>query len=314
MRMDPNAVPVVELHESDARPPRRRAARLARLLVPAVVVALIGGGVIATARIAEGHTHRSTRIDTRPKSSRTDDEKQSRVAVESALAQTTAADNYEIRYRMSATGGMTISGRGTVSVQPLGIVTVAGVGGYGDITTRYDGTNVWESGGGDYGTTGAGTGAPLSAFAAYVLGTLGRRQGAVAMNSLATPTGYLALARESIMGASELGTGTVDGVGVTVYSVDVNWLHASNVQRTPQQAIAAAAADQSLVAEGYTGTAMRVSVDAEGFIRRTQTTVHFADGGTVDADTTFSGFGCSALVAGPHGPDFVPAPADCAKS
>ena len=69
----------------------------------------------------------------------------------------------------------------------------------GAITTRVDGTKVWETGGGNYGTS---AGAPLSGFAALVLGTLGPREGAVAMNSLASPTGYLDLAERAITAAA----------------------------------------------------------------------------------------------------------------
>ena len=43
-----------------------------------------------------------------------------------------------------------------------------------------------------------GPGSPLSEFAGLVIGTLGRREGAIAMNSLASPTGYLDVAKEAI--------------------------------------------------------------------------------------------------------------------
>jgi hypothetical protein len=49
-------------------------------------------------------------------------------------------------------------------------------------------------------------------------------------------------------------------------------------------------------------------------VRRTQTSVRFADGGSVDADVKFSGFGCSRVVMLPNGPSIVPAPLGCAAS
>ena len=66
-----------------------------------------------------------------------------------------------------------------------------------------------------------------------------------------------------------------------------------------------------LRAQGYTTTTVRLSIDGLGFIRRAQTVVRFADGGTVTGDTTFSDFGCSSVVMLPNGPSIVPNPAGC---
>jgi len=343
--MDSHPVPVADLGEGDARRARTRGARVTRRAIGVLVVTLVAVAVVAAAHVTHDPGRSRRRVEPKPddRVATVDDGERTLVDVEAALAQTVAADTYDITYRTSETpapssasegcggamtgkdapyygascadilprSGLTITGHGTVSVRPLGILTVAGVGAYGEITTRYDGNNVWETGGGNYGTTGDGTGAPLSKFADLVISTLGRREGAVAMGSLATPTGYIAIEHDSITGATDIGKSTVDGDVVTVYSVDVDWLRATNVDRTPEQAIAAANARAVLATEGYQGTTVRLSVDGNGFVRRTQSTAHFTDGGTVDSDTRFSNFGCSTLVPGPHGPDFLPDPSHC---
>ena len=94
--------------------------------------------------------------------------------------------------------------------------------GLGEITLRDNGTDVWEFGGADYGlapgSSETGPGASLSGFAGLVEGTLGARQGALAMGGLSSPTGYLDLDQSMISGADQTGTGTVDGVAVTIYT------------------------------------------------------------------------------------------------
>ena len=79
-------------------------------------------------------------------------------------------------------------------------------------------TTVWEHGGGYYGLPSGGS---LDGFADLVEATLGPREGAVAMMSLASPTGYLNLAQDAITGASKVGKSSVDNVPVTEYEVTV---------------------------------------------------------------------------------------------
>ncbi len=72
------------------------------------------------------------------------------------------------------------------------------------------------------GISETGPGASLSGFAGLVEGTLGARQGALAMGGLSSPTGYLDLDQSMITGADQTGTGTVDGVPVTIYEISID--------------------------------------------------------------------------------------------
>jgi len=212
---------------------------------------------------------------------------------------------------------VTISGEGVVHLDPTAMVSTANVSGLGEITTRVDGTNVWEDGGGNYGmapSSKTGPGAPISQFAGLVMGTLGRREGAIAMNSLASPSGYLDMAKEAIGAASAHGNGVVDGVQVIVYDVTLDTMKSlDRPGLTPEETATTRAALAVLRSEGYETTSVQLSVDAFGFIRRAQTVVAFGDGGTVSADTTFSDFGCSSVEMLPNGPSIVPDPTGCAK-
>lgn len=153
---------------------------------------------------------------------------------------------------------VTISGEGVVHIDPTAMVTTANVPSLGQITTRVDGTNVWEDGGGNYGvapSTKTGAGAPLSQFAGLVLGSLGRREGAIALNSLASPSGYLDMAKEAIGDASAHGNGIVDGVQVVVYDVTLDTMKAlERPGLTPEEIATTTAALDVLRGEGYDKT------------------------------------------------------------
>jgi hypothetical protein len=212
---------------------------------------------------------------------------------------------------------VTISGEGVVHIDPTAMVSTANVSGLGEITTRVDGTNVWEDGGANYGmapSAKTGPGSPLSQFAGLVMGTLGRREGAVAMNSLASPSGYLDMAKEAIGDASAHGNAVVDGVQVIVYDVTLDTMKAlDRPGLTPEEIATTKAALDVLRGEGYASTSVQLSIDGLGFIRRASTVIGFSDGGTVSADTTFSDFGCSSVEMLPNGPSIVPDPTGCAK-
>ena len=85
------------------------------------------------------------------------------------------------------------TGHGTIDTDPFAMLAVSNVTGLGEITLRDNGTDVWEFGGADYGlapgSSETGPGASLSGFASLVEGTLGARQGALAMGGLAEPDG-----------------------------------------------------------------------------------------------------------------------------
>jgi len=315
-------IPVAELSDEETgRRERRRRGRgptSRRWAALALSGALLAGGASVAARVsdnaaANGARRRVTTID----------KGQARVDVLSALRATTASGSFRIHSTLSeTTANGTVNAPlvadGTVNVDPRVVVATSNVTGAGEITARIDGTDVWESGGADFGMSAdatAGPGAPLSQFAGLVAGTLGLREGAVAMQSMASPSGYLDLAEQSVSAASWLGNTVFDGVPVHMYEVDVD---AAKVLDRPgltsEELKAATAALAELERQGYVTTTVRLSIDGSGLVRHTQTTVRFADGGTVDADVTFSDFGCSRIVMLPNGPSIEPNPAACTES
>lgn len=214
----------------------------------------------------------------------------------------------------SASLATTITGQGTIDTDPFAMVATSNVPGLGMITLRDNGTQVWEIGGGNYGlspgSSSAGPGSPLSGFAGSVEGTLGQRQGALAMGGLASPTGYLDLEQSMISGADEVGTGTVNGVAVTVYQVSID-PGAIVPGVNAEQAKTIADASAVLQAQGYTGTTDLISIDASGFIRQTRSVAHFADGSTDASEATFSDFGCAGTVLMPGQSGATAPPAGC---
>jgi hypothetical protein len=206
------------------------------------------------------------------------------------------------------------TGHGTIDTDPFAMLAVSNVPGLGQITLRDNGTNVWEFGGADYGlapgSSESGPGASLSGFAGLVEGTLGARQGALAMGGLSSPTGYLDLDQSMITGADQTGTGTVDGVPVTIYQISIDPAQAANVPGiNPEEAKAITDSAAILKQQGYTGTTTLVSVDASGYIRQTRSVAHFSDGSTTTSESTFSDFGCAGtvLMPGQTGPSAPPA-------
>jgi hypothetical protein len=214
------------------------------------------------------------------------------------------------------TSDTTITGQGTIDTDPFGMVATSDVTGLGEITLRDNGTDIWEFGGGDYGLSpqsgDTGPGSSLSGFAGLVEGSLGLRQGALAMGGLSSPTGYLDLDQSMITSADETGTGTVDGVAVTVYQLSITAAQEANVSdTTAEEAKAISAANAVLQAQGYTGTTVQVSIDASGYIRQTRSVAHFSDGSTQISQSTFSDFGCAGTVLMPGQSGATAPPAGC---
>jgi hypothetical protein len=210
----------------------------------------------------------------------------------------------------------TVTGQGTIDTDPFAMVATSDVTGLGMITIRDNGTDIWEFGGGDYGlepgSNEAGPGSTLTGFAGSVEGTLGQRQGALAMGGLSSPTGYLDLDQSMITGADEVGTGTVDGTAVTIYQLSITAAQEANVpDTTAQEAAAIAAANAILASQGYTGTTVQVSIDASGYIRQTRSVAHFTDGSTTASEATFSDFGCAGTVLMPGQTGATSPPAGC---
>jgi hypothetical protein len=226
------------------------------------------------------------------------------VSVRAAIAKTAGADRFDFVSSTTATPpGLSLQAHGTMNVHPRAMVATSQVGGLGEVTSWVNSTTVWERGGGQYGLTpGAptGPGAPLSGFAPLVQSSLGRREGAVAMMGLASPTGQLELADSVVSSATKLGSATVDGVGVTEYELTFD---AGALVKRPdmsdEERAAASTAYATIRQEGYQHTVARVSVDDAGLIRRVQSVAAFADGGMVSSDVKFSNFGTAPVVEMP---------------
>lgn len=215
-------------------------------------------------------------------------------------------------------------GSGTIDISPMAMVVSAQLSSPSGtvlaegVSLRVDGSSVYE----DLGSTDTslappasqsdGSGQPISSFASLAEGTIGSRVGAVAMLGLATPTGYLDLDQESITGADQVGTGSVDGAPVTVYGVSEDPAQLENsagISPVEEQTIADAVT--VLDKQGYTGTTADVSIDDSGFIREVKATTAFSDGGTVVLDVTFSDFGCAGTVLMPGQTGSGSAPSGC---
>jgi hypothetical protein len=196
-----------------------------------------------------------------------------------------------------------ISGHGTVDTNPYAMVTASQVGPLGMITLYDNGTNVWEIGGGDYGLAvpgQAGPGATLSGYASSVEGTLGEQAGALDMQSLASGTGYLDLEAQEIQGAIPAGTGTVDGVAVTIYKLSETGLQDPDLTGlTAEQVTTIRAADAIIENSGFSGKTTWVSVDAHGYIREVRSVYTLSDGSNVSEDSVLSNFGCAGTVLMP---------------
>ncbi len=238
-----------------------------------------------------------------------------------ALRVTTGADSYAFSYTTtfqpgSAPGATTsiTSGHGVVNLNPFVMVTTnSAESSFPNVTAEFDSTSVWEFGAGDYGTRNPATtpGNSLSGFGGSVEGSLGQGQGALAMVSLASPTGRLNLDPTMMTNAQPVGTGSADGVPVTSYRVaidlssELNQPNLSTEQRTTiSQALAI------LGRQGYSGTTEIVSIDALGFIRETKTVATFTDGGSVSSDNMISEIGCAGTLT-PGDPVPTPAPPGC---
>jgi hypothetical protein len=276
-----------------------------------------------------------------PSRSRTGSQSPSRLLVKLVaddLSATVAAGNYDMTYSDTTTSptkcppagtgpdvlpsttcgsGLLapISGHGTVDTNPYAMVTVTDVGPLGTITLYDNGTDVWEIGGGDYGLAGpgqAGPGAPLSGYAGSVEGTLGAVAGALDMQGLASGTGYLDIEAQEIQGAQPAGTGSVDGVPVTIYKLSESGLLDPDIGGlTPQQSATIRAADAIIASSGFAGKTTWLSVDSEGYIREQKTEYTLPDGSVVTGDTILSNFGCAGTVVMPGQAGATAPPAGC---
>jgi len=209
---------------------------------------------------------------------------------------------------------LSITGQGIIDTDPFGMVATTDVPGLGNVVIHDNGSTVWEQGGATYGTAGgpSSSGSTLSSFSTLVEGTLGKREGATAMEGLASPTGYLDLAQSEISGATNEGTSTVDGTTVTVYKVSANVLQDPTPSGlTPQEVTTIKAADAVLKQAGFTAVTTTVSVDGSGFIRRFDMVRHFGPSEKVTITLTLSNFGCAGTVLMPGQTGTGTPPAGC---
>lgn len=220
---------------------------------------------------------------------------------------------------LSSSGAtLTFDGNGVVNTDPyVTLSTTNSASSYGAVTLVVNDSDVWEFGAGNAGVnpgSDTGPGDPLSQFAREVENSIGTGEGGLAMMGLADPYGRLDLAENMITGATETGTGTVDGTPVTTYAVTINVENEANqAGLSPEQQ---STIDQALIflkQQGYKGTSEMVSVDGAGYIREITSTVTFASGASVVGDQTYSDFGCAGTVV-PGDPVVRPAPAGCVST
>jgi hypothetical protein len=211
-----------------------------------------------------------------------------------------------------------VEGSGTINTNPMAMAASAQINGQSglQVGVRVDPTTVWEVGSTDNGLTpqsvDSGSGQSLPDFAGITEGTLGDREGAVAMMGMASPTGYLDLVQPAISGVAEVGASTVDGVAVTQYELAIDAASLSTAPNvSSEEASTINSAVALLSAQGYTNIRDLISVDASGFIRESSSTVSFSDGGTVTLDAHFSSFGCAGTVLMPGTGGVSTVPANC---
>ena len=198
-----------------------------------------------------------------------------------------------------------VQGNGVINTNPLAMVASANIGGGLDVGVRVNDSSVYEEATGDTGlaplaSDQGSSGSTLPGFAGITEGTLGDREGAVAMMGMSSPTGYLDLIQPAVSSATQTGTGNVDGVAVTNYQVsnDLNQLAgAAGTSSAEAQTITAALA--TLKGQGYTANTAIVSIDGAGFICQVKAIDTFADGGSVTLLATFSNFGCAGTILMP---------------
>ena len=210
---------------------------------------------------------------------------------------------------------LSVAGTGVVNTDPyVALDMTDSESTYGPVSLVVDDSDVWEFGASDAGVnpgTDSGPGDPLSQFAQVVESSIGTGEGALSMMGLADPYGRLDLAQNMITGATETGTGTVDGDAVTIYAVTINVENEANqAGLSPEQQTTIDQALTVLQNQDYTGTSELVSVDGAGYIREIKTSVTFASGASVVGDQIYSNFGCGGTLT-PGSPVVQPAPAGC---
>lgn len=243
-------------------------------------------------------------------------------AVRAAIGQTAAATSYEMDTETttsqparnlcdtsrptcvtSSPNTNRFNSHSIVNREPYAMVSYTRWSSFGDVTLHVNSTRVWQSGGATVGYGAGKPGVSLPDYAQQVLGTLGPGPGALAMISIASRGGYLALEEQAVATARPAGTGTVDNVAVTYYDVTIDITKLADapdlndVQRsTIDDAL------PILKQSGYSGTAERIGIDDDGFVREITATTKFEDGATTERYSVLSNFGCAPAVTMPNEP------------
>ncbi|MEP6626201.1 MAG: hypothetical protein ABJC79_17270, partial [Acidimicrobiia bacterium] len=213
----------------------------------------------------------------------------------------------------ASTQPVTVSGHGTVSLDPYFLQTTSTVSGLGEVTVRTDGTKIAEQGGANYGGS-LEDGQPLSGFASAVESTFGPGPGALTMLGLASPTGYLSLSASAVTGVRAVGTGVVGDTPVTFYDVISDSAAMRQLPAlTDEQLKTVDEALKVLDRSGFVEAKSRIAVDADGYIRESTSTASFSDGTRMTRHMTLSRFGCTGTGPTPANPAGAAAPAtgDC---
>jgi hypothetical protein len=274
---------------------RRHGAVLAGIagLAAALAVAI----VLGTGNAGPGpahHTHAASRTAHRQY-----------VRVLSALNTTTDASSFDFTFDVTDTPGsqppLEFDGHGVVNTNPYVTVSMSSPeSDYGSVTLVVNDTDAWEFGAGNFGVTpgsDTGPGVSLPQFGQIVESSIGNGEGALSMMGLADPAGRLDLAPNMFTSANETGTGSVDGVPVTIYAVSINAAdEADQPGLSAEQQATIAHAVSTLQQQGYQGTDEKVSIDGAGYIREISSTASFSSGGSIVSDETFSNFGCGGTV------------------
>ena len=214
----------------------------------------------------------------------------------------------------------TTTGNGIVDVAPYAMVASATINGGLSVNVEVYPKVTYENGlSSAYLTSPAGmpapsatAGQPLSQFAGLVDGTLGSRDGALAVLGMATPTGFLDLDQAEVGNVTDLGPATVGGVAVTQYRVAIDPAQLASIPGLSADEVTSIDNAVSLLnSQGSTGTVDTVSVDAAGYIIQSTSVTSFKDGGTATLTIDLSNIGCAGTLPVPGGAPGTGAPAGC---
>jgi hypothetical protein len=138
-RVSDGDIPVGELSDEDGARPVARGRRSRRLVVAVVAVSLVAVGATFASRVTRDHNARRDVVPV----IRTVNADQARVDVLAALRATKGSGSFTFHFRLSESSGrMTITGDGTINVDPLVMVSTSNVPGLGEVTVRVNGTDV----------------------------------------------------------------------------------------------------------------------------------------------------------------------------